>query len=309
MIAMFSCRVAVPTIADLMSPILRAVAGDSMGKPTVFERIRRTAVRLATTVFAATITLWSVHAAAVTAAERQALDAFYASTNGASWTVSTGWNGAGANECQWFGVECSDPSGLSGNIIAIRLPNNNLTGTLPDTQTMAKLDKINVIELPNNHIGGTIPGISALQKINTLDLSINQFTGTIPALAGNPLLGAVSFARNQLTGSIPSLAGLVNLRGFDVSDNQLTGSIPSLTGLNALVAISFKHNALTGSIPSLAGLTLLEAFFAYENQLTGPIPAVNGEDCTADRQAVDERPGILDQRCEAWRIEPCSDGG
>ncbi len=276
MIAMFSCRVAVPTIADLMSPILRAVAGDSMGKPTVFERIRRTAVRLATTVFAATITLWSVHAAAVTAAERQALDAFYASTNGASWTVSTGWNGAGANECQWFGVECSDPSGLSGNIIAIRLPNNNLTGTLPDTQTMAKLDKINVIELPNNHIGGTIPGISALQKINTLDLSINQFTGTIPALAGNPLLGAVSFARNQLTGSIPSLAGLVNLRGFDVSDNQLTGSIPSLTGLNALVAISFKHNALTGSIPSLAGLTLLEAFFAYENQLTGPIPAVNG---------------------------------
>jgi len=41
--------------------------------------------------------------AAIPAAERQALIDLYNSTNGASWTTITNWNGAAGTENTWFG--------------------------------------------------------------------------------------------------------------------------------------------------------------------------------------------------------------
>ena len=230
----------------------------------------------ATTILIVTVLLLASFAAsAVTPAERQALIDLYNSTNGATWTTKTNWNGGAGTECTWFGVQCFPAA--NGNVIKIDLTNNNLTGTLPPAASIAALDQLAILELPSNHIGGTIPSFAALTQLATLDLSVNQFTGSLPAgLSSMSSLVLVSFAGNQLTGTIPSLSALTLLSGFDVSENQLTGSIPSLSGLTALVGFSVKHNALTGNLPSLAGLTNLHVFYAYQNQLTGSIPALTG---------------------------------
>ena len=54
--------------------------------------------------------------------ECQALVALYASTNGASWTTSTGWL-QNASPCSWYGISCN-----GGFVWTIGLAGNNLTG-------------------------------------------------------------------------------------------------------------------------------------------------------------------------------------
>jgi alpha-tubulin suppressor-like RCC1 family protein/Leucine-rich repeat (LRR) protein len=238
---------------------------------TRWMQIARRGARAAAVLLMAALSLASLPASAVSPAERQALINLYNSTNGASWTTSTNWNGGTGTECSWFGVQCSMVT--TGDVIKVDLNGNNLTGTLPD---LSPLNKIQVLELNNNHIGGTIQSLTPFTEIDTIDLSGNQFTGSIPPLSAVTSLVLVSFADNHLTGSIPNLTGMASLSGFDVSDNQLTGSIPSLSGLTNLVGFSVKSNALTGSLPSLTGLSLLTIFFADQNQLTGSIPDLSG---------------------------------
>ena len=48
---------------------------------------------------------WATTAQAlISAAERAVLIDLYASTNGASWTYNTNWNGGVGTECSWYGV-------------------------------------------------------------------------------------------------------------------------------------------------------------------------------------------------------------
>ena len=63
--------------------------------------------------------------------QKNALEAFYLATNGPSWLVGSG--SLVGEPCvatpPWFGITC-DPS---DNIIGINLPDNELTGSLPDS--------------------------------------------------------------------------------------------------------------------------------------------------------------------------------
>ena len=181
----------------------------------------------------------SVQAANIPSSERTALLDLYTSTNGASWTTSTGWNGAVGTECSWFGVTCN----ASPSVTEINLNGNNLTGSLPSD-------------------------LNNLTSLVTFDVTSNQLTGSIPALTGLSSLAGFFVTSNQLTGSIPALTGLTSLASFDVNSNQLTGSIPPLTGLTSLAFFDVTSNQLTGSIPPLTGLTSLAFFDVDTNQLT-----------------------------------------
>ncbi len=194
----------------------------------------------------------------------------YASTNGASWTNATNWNGGVGTECTWFGVTCD---GAQNNVVTITLFSNNLVGTLPALSGLPALQYFNVF---GNQLTGSIPSLSGLTALQYFDVSTNQLTGSIPSLSGLTALQYFSVFGNQLTGPIPSLSGLTALQTFAVMNNQLTGSIPSLTGLTALQYFSVFGNPLTGSIPSLSGLTALQFFDVFNNQLTGPIPSLTG---------------------------------
>ena len=119
--------------------------------------------------------------------EWSVLAALYNTTGGSTWTANTGWDvsGSGPNgtECSWFGIECD----AAPHLIGIDLPNNNLTGTLPD--------------------------LGALTRLATLDLFGNQLTGPIPDSTRNlTALTVISLAGNQLSGSLDVLNGLPNLQ-------------------------------------------------------------------------------------------------
>jgi Leucine-rich repeat (LRR) protein len=207
--------------------------------------------------------------AVIPATERAALQAFYTSTNGASWANNTGWNGVVGTECAWFGVTCSAGD---ANVTQINLSTNNLTGNLSSISAFTALTTFNV---NNNNLTGNLPALSGLAALEFVFARSNNFSGSIPALSGLSNLRALDVRGNNLTGAIPSLTGLPIFQNLIVSNNALTGSIPILTGSPFLSIVDVSQNSLTGSIPSLTGLALV-TFNAASNQLTGSIPSLTG---------------------------------
>ena len=205
--------------------------------------------------------------AAIPASERAVLTNLYASTNGASWTNKTNWNGAVGTECNWYGVTCN----LTGpNVTQIFMNSNNLVGTLP---SLGGLTALTVFSVNQNQLTGSIPPLSGLTALRIFYVRQNQLTGSIPSLSGLTVLQLFYADQNQLTGSIPPLNGLTSLSDFVVFNNQLMGSIPSLSGLTALQLFHAAQNQLTGSIPSLSGLSFLQSFQINNNLLSGQVPA------------------------------------
>lgn len=211
-------------------------------------------------------------AAAIPLAERNALVAFYNSTNGPGWTSRTGWLGAPGTECGWLGVRCD---ATQTTVTRIDLPVIGLSGSLPPE--LGDLVNLTVLYLPSNQIGGIIPPeLGNLRNLTLLYLAYNALTGTIPPELGNlSNLDALWLAENQLTGSIPaSIGSLGNLRQLALASNELSGPIPAALGnLGSLEELSLWDNNFTGPIPpELANLARIRYLSLANNNLTGPIP-------------------------------------
>ncbi len=234
-------------------------------------------------------------------AEITSLRDLYESTNGAQWTNNTGWPSTPAawdsvtsidQVTGWYGVTIEN-----GDITAIRLPNNNLSGTLPTS--LNNLLAVEVLAVDMNSLSGDIPSLSSL-LLKELVLSKNNFGGEIPAWIMNstslvqlylgecgltgkvPMeisnlvsLEVLSLSNNSLTGLIPSSIGAItSLRDLQLDRNQFVGVIPGELGqLGNLQAIRLWSNQLTGNLPaSLGNLNQLEILFIHNNELTGTIP-------------------------------------
>lgn len=148
---------------------------------------------------------------------REALMALYEAAGGENWTNHENW-GTNTELSEWYGVTVED-----NEIVALELPDNNLSGTLP-------------VEL------------GALIRLQRLVLNGNLLMDTIPANIGNlSQLEELNLANNDLTGNIPaSLGDLRNLEVFDLSYNSLSGSIPRrVTLLSAydLDKVGLQYNA------------------------------------------------------------------
>lgn len=79
----------------------------------------------------------------------EALVAIYQATGGENWTNNTGWLQAG-DPCQWHGVAC-----FEGNVVALDLFSNNLTGALPIE--IGGFPHLNTLTLNGNPLNGAIP--------------------------------------------------------------------------------------------------------------------------------------------------------
>src|SRR5215467_8253567 len=93
---------------------------------------------------AALSTLVPAHASDLTA-----LQAFYNATGGSGWTNRAGWL-TNDNPCGWFGVGCD----AGGNVTALLLPSNNLTGQLP-SDFAASLVHLKSVNLSFNALTGS----------------------------------------------------------------------------------------------------------------------------------------------------------
>lgn len=202
--------------------------------------------------------------------EWNALSSLYSSTVGSGWTTSTGWDfsGTGPNgtECSWYGIQCD----ATPHVTAIDLPNNNLTGTLPDLSGLSGMIEFDVT---GNGLTGSLPAsIQNMTALAQIDVSSNQLGGTLDVLDGMSNLQQFQGDKNEFTGMLPQLGSMPNLLGFSVEGNQLTGSMPSLAQSTKLVYLDVSSNYLTGSVPSLDALQNLRYLYISANRLTGAMP-------------------------------------
>ena len=176
------------------------------------------------------------------AEERAALVAFFNATDGANWTNHHNWL-TDEPLATWYGVTTDG----SGHVTELRLPDNRLSGSIPD--------------------------LSALTNLTTLYLYQNQLAGQIPALRTLTNLTHLALNNNRLSGPIPDLSALTNLTALYLYQNQLTGLIPDLRALTNLTILALNHNQLTGPIPDLSALTNLAELVLTGNDLCLPAGA------------------------------------
>lgn len=204
------------------------------------------------------------------------LRALYTSLHGDSWLNNSNWL-QNNNYCTWQGMGCcgSDYTireasvtyslsdwGVSpvagcccpilGAIVSLRLPLNNVSGSVFTLSFVALGETLLHLDLQDNNITGSIlPSVSQLKNLRTLVLSGNRLTGTIPVETANmSRLAVIILDRNQLQGSVPkALTALSNLTVFTAKSNQLTGwpAIPLLQ-TQALQILDLSKNQLSGSL-------------------------------------------------------------
>jgi Leucine-rich repeat (LRR) protein len=248
--------------------------------------------------------------AAIPAAERAALIAFYNSTSGDAWRYRAGWKtppldadgfAMPGTEGNWFGVTTASDhvttisfylnNNLDGSIPAalgdltdlqvFRVHwNGRLTGSIP--AEMGSLTSLQTLDLWDDHLTGAIPPeLGGMTSLQYLDLSDNYFTGAIPPELGNLAnLQTLKLSHCQVSGSIPpELGKLTKLTLLNLYFNQLTGSIPAELGnMTNVQELTLSQNQLTGSIPvELGNLASLRLLDLDDNQLTGSIPAQLGQ--------------------------------
>jgi hypothetical protein len=229
--------------------------------------------------------------------QRNALLDLYASTGGAYWFNNSGWSSS-TWMCSWFGIvccntefsnlaqvhiksrKCSDTSTQA--VIAVFLPANNLTGTVPPS--LSSLRSLRGLFLTLNSLRGSIPtSLFTLQQLHFMMLSENQLTGSIaPEISTMKALENLYLNKNVLTGSIPDTLSVLTLLTYvDISSNRLTSSIPdSIWSISSLQVLNLDRNRLTGTLPQkpdfLPGgalpLPALKVLDIHDNALQGQLP-------------------------------------
>jgi len=196
-----------------------------------------------------------------------ALVALYNATNGPIWTNK--WN-LNAPMGSWYGVQFNN----QGCVRAIRLPNNQLQGNLP--QELGNLEQLEELWLQINFLIGPIPDtITNCSLLRDLRMFNNQLSGNLPDISKFDSLRFVNIARNVIRGSLPTDIGrLRKLNYLNLGDNRLTDTIPAgLTQLTELTLLDLSENRLEGRIPeNIGNLFKLRELYLFRNQLSGAIP-------------------------------------
>lgn len=165
-------------------------------------------------------------------ADYEILKAFYLATGGDEWKHPWDISSSEIHAEQWDGVNFK-----GGKVYDIYLPENNLTGKLP--QEIFSLSELESLNLSGNKLHGRIDSLFA-------GMDAGEVSG---------VLSSVNLSGNALSGEIVSFASAVPaLRSLDLSGNRLTGA--------------------EGTLPEeLEDVDLSNQFVAYVDELTG-IPSL-----------------------------------
>ena len=193
-----------------------------------------------------------INSQSIAAHERASLTALYDATDGANWINSDNWlteEPVGT----WHGIT----AGSDGRVTELRLPGNEMNGSIPDLGALANLT---TLDLNTNPLTGSIPDLSGLTSLTTLNLGSGLLNGPIPDLSALTALTSLDLRSNDLTGEIPDLSALTNLATLNLSHNQLDGPVPDLSAHTGLTFLDLAGNNLC--IPSDTDLSTFNAVAA-----------------------------------------------
>ena len=199
--------------------------------------------------------------------DKQALMAFYQTTNGPKWANNSGWMKGDPCQDLWYGVYC-----VYGRVLQINLVYNLLSGYIPPD--ISRASELQVLRLYSNDIGGTLPpGLFQIKSLQILDLNNNQIVGSLPGSISLQNLTQLSLYANKLDGYLPTTWDTPSLQILSLSSNQFQGPLPpSVGGLGRLTQLVLSYNMLTGSLPAEYGkLANLQQLWLFGNAFTDPV--------------------------------------
>ncbi len=245
-----------------------------------------------------------------TLAEKNALIAVYASTNGNNWIHQDNWMTGDPCVDEWYGVTCS----WDGNITQLSLDSNNLIGTIPTE--IGDLFRLTYLSLYTNQLAGIIPteikNLTLLDYIIMFDnyylysndISVQTFIDNVEI--GNSYIEI--YDSNNASEDYFALLDLydstngdnwINSTNWKLGDpctnnwfgvlcdpndlhvikiqmptNNLSGNLPeNIDSFENLTHLYLHNNKIGGNIPSQIGYmgNLIELSLGYNN-LTGSIP-------------------------------------
>lgn len=145
--------------------------------------------------------------------ERDALMDFYKATGGDNWYQKNGW-GSDLPVNKWYGVggtwnpEADKVTQI--HVAGLSLPNNNLTGNLPES--ISNLKHLGYLMVNNNNLTGTLPSGLANLLINELDVSDNSLSGDFSEHPLSEIMDNIDyswflyFGGNEFSSTIPEWA-------------------------------------------------------------------------------------------------------
>jgi Leucine-rich repeat (LRR) protein len=218
-----------------------------------------------------------------------------------SWKNQDGWL-TESDECSWFGIQCDK----NGYVVAIRLEQNNLSGSFPAEIALLQNSLLH-LDISGNMVhneGEDLRWIGNLTQLTHLNVHLNYFQDdgvpvVFPAslrnldisftLMGGELKGAsfknlVNLEYLQMGGNfyetvLPSeLYMLPNLKYLYAQNAGLRGDLSFLTKMASPIEVWVDHNPdITGTIPSSIGhITSLKSLSLSGCGLTGSIPTEIG---------------------------------
>ena len=104
----------------------------------------------------------------VTPSEKTALQDLYNNTNGATWTNQDNWNTTNP-ESLWYGVTVEN-----GHVTKLLLNVNNLNGSIP--ASILNLQYLEEINFSYNNLSGTLPDLNTITTINNVNINNNDFS-------------------------------------------------------------------------------------------------------------------------------------
>jgi Leucine-rich repeat (LRR) protein len=152
-----------------------------------------------------------------------ALKRFYETTGGEYWTVKTKWM-SNSSVCEWYGITCKGPF-EDEHIVAINLPNNNITGGLNGQEIMFNLGTLEEVDLSRNGIQFGIAKLSPW--IKKLNLAENFISDDIKKFNQLTSIRYLNLAHNRFYGEFQlSLQQLVHLKELNVSYTAIASVAP-----------------------------------------------------------------------------------
>ena len=205
-------------------------------------------------------------ASGTSATECSGLESLYYATDGLNWLEQSSWLSTSL-PCEWPGVGCD-----GGRVTSLLLPENNLSGPLPEA--IGGLANLDVLDLSGNNLEGALPPSIAVFEENgaSCNLGSNHETLCIPddpvfAALGSPsvcglpvavkscssVLGAGTFNEVALSDADASLLTWradVRIPDFQFEVEQKTGS--------DFVRIGIVNTPLAASSPDVYGFPLTD---------------------------------------------------
>jgi Leucine-rich repeat (LRR) protein len=213
--------------------------------------------------------------------DRSILEELFVATGGNAnaWKRSKGWldidsDGNNSDYCDWYGVTCYESNDVTnGRVMAINLPNNGLTGTVPDT--IFNMEHLTTLHLNRNQIVLPFTRMFAsphIRSVNIASTLTSNFDGIDRA---NEFFSYLYADHLPIDGKLPTeIMDIRTLQIFSMADSGLIGEIDQRIGqMESLRELYLFGNELRGSIPASIGyLTELRMLSLAKNQLNGPLP-------------------------------------